>query len=163
MSKYDMCEAMYALTHGVIVPRRRSLLPPLAVVAVGVVMFVANLFIEPTADNANLTSAIVLFAAIFVVVGVVYTMVRRTGRPFHAKDGCFLSKKEYKFFKERKAEVVDLVKRGDFATLRCLPTDGVSAVTVVMYTSPQSNFCAAQVFEYEEMEIHPATELRWQA
>ncbi len=163
MSKYDMCEAMYALTQGVVEPRRRSLLPPLVVATAGVAMFATNLFIEPTADNADLKSAIVLFAAIFVVVGVVYAMVRRAGRPFHTKDGCFLSKKEYKFFKERKAEVVDLVKRGDFATLRSLPTDGVSAVTVVIYTSPQSNFCAAQVFEYEEMEMHPATELRWQA
>ena len=163
MSKYDMCEAMYALTHGMVVSRRRSLLPPLVVTTAGVAMFVINLFIEPTADNSNLKSAIVLFAAIFVGVGVVYAMVRRMGRPFHTKDGCFLSKKEYKFFKERKAEVVDLVKRRDFATLRSLPTDGVSAVTVVMYTSPQSGFCAAQVFEYEEMEIHPATELIWQA
>ena len=163
MSKYDMREAMYALTKGVVVPLRRSMFPPLVIVVVGVAMFAVNVLIESTPDNANLKSALVLFATILVGVGVVYALTRRSGVPYHSKDCCFLSKKEYKFYKERKAEVVDLVKRGDFTTLRCLPTDGVSAVTVVMYTSPKSNFCAVQVFEYEEMEIHPSTELRWQA
>jgi hypothetical protein len=40
-----------------------------------------------------------------------------------------------------------------------LPEDGISAVTVVLYTSPRSGFCAAQVFEYEDMEMLPTSDL----
>ena len=56
-------------------------------------------------------------------------------------------------------EIRDLVKRADFTTLQQLSEDGVSAVTVVLYTSPRSGFCAAQVFEYEDMEILPTSDL----
>ena len=91
--------------------------------------------------------------------GIVYAIVRQSGAPYHVQDRCFLCKKELKFYKERREEVVDLVKRADFTTLQQLPEDGVSAVTVVLYSSPRSGFCAAQVFEYEEMEMHSASDL----
>lgn len=66
---------------------------------------------------------------------------------------------QLKFYKERSSEINDLVKRGDFTTLQALPEDGVSAVTVVLYTSPRSSFTVAQVFEYEEMEMRPTSDL----
>lgn len=160
MSKYDMCEAMYALSHGAVVARRRSMVAPVAIVLMGVALLATNvLVVDGSAENTNLKSAIVLFGAMLVVVGVIYALMRRSGDPFLVADGCFLNKKELKFFKERSSEVRDLVKRGDFTTLHKLQEDGVSAVTVVIYTSPRSGFCAAQVFEYEDMEMRPTSDL----
>lgn len=160
MSKYDMCEAMYALSHGAIVPRRRSMVAPAIIVAAGVALIAINgLLVEGVADRSSLKAAIMLFGVAIVVVGVIFALVRRSGEPFLVADGCFLCKKELKFYKERSSEVRDLVKRGDFTTLRELPEDGVSAVTVVLYTSPRSSFTVAQVFEYQEMEIRPTREI----
>ena len=85
--------------------------------------------------------------------------MRQSGEPYHLQDGCFMAKKELKFYKERNMEIRDLVKRADFTTLQQLQEDGVSAVTVVLYTSARSGFCAAQVFEYEEMEMRPTSDL----
>ena len=160
MAKYDSCEALYDKTEGIIAPRRLSMALPAVVVAVGVAMLVINaLLIEATVSNSNLKSALVLFGAVFIVVGVVYALLRQSGEPYHLQDDCFLVKKELKFYKERNKEIRDLVKRADFTTLQQLSEDGVSAVTVVLYTSPRSGFCAAQVFEYEDMEILPTSDL----
>ena len=160
MSKYDMCEAMYARLEGVVEPRRRSMLALAVVVLVGVAVLAVNILcIENTVDTSNLKSALALLGAVLVIVGIIYAMMRRSGEPYHLQDGCFLCKKELKFYKDRNREVVDLVNRADFTTLHMLPEDGVSAVTVVLYTSPCSDFCAAQVFEYEEMEMRPTSNL----
>lgn len=160
MAKYDMCEAMYSMVSGVVEPRRRSMTAPALIAALGVALLLVNGFlIENAVDNSNLKSAMVLFGTTLLVVGIVYAVVRQSGAPYHVQDRCFLCKKELKFYKERRGEVVDLVKRADFTTLQQLPEDGVSAITVVLYSSPRGGFCAAQVFEYEEMEMHPASDL----
>ncbi|MBR3886441.1 MAG: hypothetical protein IKJ21_02400, partial [Alistipes sp.] len=61
MSKYDMCEAMYAQSHGAIVARRRSMVAPVAIVLMGVALLAINvLAVDGSVENANLKSAIVL-------------------------------------------------------------------------------------------------------
>ena len=163
MSKYDMCEALYALPGGVVVKRRKPIAMPAALLVAGVALLVINSQIEASAEMMNLKSALVLFGAVMAVVGVVILVLRMmggAGAPYHAADGCYLKCKELKFNKEKSAQLRDLVNRGDFTTLRSLPEDGVSAVTVVMYTSPRSGFCAAQVFEYFELELRAVSQLR---
>ena len=163
MSKYDMCEALYALPGGVVVKRRKPIAMPTALLVAGVALLIINSQIEASAEMMNLKSALVLFGAVAAVVGAVILALRMmggTGAPYHAADGCYLKCKELKFNKEKSAQLRDLVNRGDFTTLRSLPEDGVSAVTVVMYTSPRSGFCAAQVFEYFELELRAVSQLR---
>ena len=163
MSKYDMCEALYALPGGVVVKRRKPIAMPAALLVAGVALLIINSQIEASAEMMNLKSALVLFGAVAAVVGAVIMVLRMmggAGAPYHAADGCYLKCKELKFNKEKSAHLRDLVNRGDFTTLRSLPEDGVSAVTVVMYTSPRSGFCAAQVFEYFELELRAVSELK---
>lgn len=163
MSKYDMCEALYALPGGVVVKRRKPIAMPTALLVAGVALLIINSQIEASAEMMNLKSALVLFGAVAAVVGAVILVLRMmggAGAPYHAADGCYLKCKELKFNKEKSAQLRDLVNRGDFTTLRSLPEDGVSAVTVVMYSSPRSGFCAAQVFEYFELELRAVSQLR---
>ena len=163
MSKYDMCEALYALPGGVVVKRRKPIAMPTALLVAGVALLIINSQIEASAEMMNLKSALVLFGAVMAVVGAVILSLRMMGGagvPYHAADGCYLKCKELKFNKEKSAQLRDLVNRGDFTTLRSLPEDGVSAVTVVMYSSPRSGFCAAQVFEYFELELRAVSELK---
>ena len=163
MSKYDMCEALYALPGGVVVKRRKPIAMPAVQLVAGVALLIINSQIEASAEMMNLKSALVLFGAVAAVVGAVIMALRMmggAGAPYHAADGCYLKCKELKFNKEKSAQLRDLVNRGDFTTLRSLPEDGVSAVTVVMYSSPRSGFCAAQVFEYFELELRAVSQLR---
>ena len=163
MSKYDMCEALYALPGGVVVKRRKPIAMPTALLVAGVALLVINSQIEASAEMMNLKSALVLFGAVAAVVGAVILALRvmgGAGAPYHAADGCYLKCKELKFNKEKSAQLRDLVNRGDFTTLRSLPEDGVSAVTAVIYRSPRGSFCAVQLFEYVDLELQPASELK---
>lgn len=162
MSKYDMREAIYSQSEGAIVPRSKSVVWPVVVTMVGVGLLVLNAMIEATVQNGNLKSALLLFGAVFAIAGVVMVVVRLSGAskaPYCVKDGCFLDKKELKFAKEQKNIVVDLLCKGDFATLRSLKQSDVSALTVVEYSSPKSRVVACQAFEYLELELRPVSDL----
>ena len=163
MKNYDMREALYALPNGIIKPRRKPVVVPLLVAIAGLVMLIVNTMIPAEAEYANLKSAVILFGVTFVLVGTIITVLRFKGNqnaPWHIQDACFLKKDELKFVKERSSLVRDLVRKGDFTTLRSLPDDGVSAVTVVIYSSPRSGFCAAQVFEYIDLELQPVDKIK---
>lgn len=163
MSKYDMCEALYALPDGVVVKRRKSVAVPLLLLVAGAAMLVANGFVGGSADNADLKSALVLFGVIMVLSGGITAAVRLFGdggAPYHSGDGCFLRREELKFDKERAAEVADAIRRGDFEALRAIPQGGVSAVTAVLYSSAASGFAACRAFEYVELEMRPVCEMK---
>lgn len=162
MSKYNMCEAMCALSEGVVVMRRRSLLMPFAIIFIGVALFILNSVIEGGSEMNNLKSAIVLFAAVFILVGGALC-VARLGRggmaPWSKKEARFLRKEELKFNKEDKFRVVDLVEQQDFTTLRQLKQADVSALLVVIWATPAGDFETAQVFEYADLELQPVSRL----
>lgn len=162
MSKYDMREAIYSQSEGAIVPRSKSIMWPVVLAAVGVGLLVLNGMIEATVQNGNMKSALLLFGAILAIAGVVMVVIRLSGAsnaPYCAKDGCFLDKKELKFAKEQKNVIIDLLRKGDFATLRALKQSDVSALTVVEYSSPKSRVVACQAFEYFELELRPVSDL----
>lgn len=162
MAKYDMCEAMCALPNNVVTMRRRSLVMPIAVFFVGVACFVVNGFLEGGSEMSNIKSAIVLFGAIFVLVGGAICLMRLGDGGmalWHTGEKCFLKKEELKFRKEDKTQVVDLVKRGDFTTLRSVNAGNVSAIVVMLWSTPSEGFVAAQAFEYIDWEMEPISEL----
>lgn len=162
MAKYDINEALYALPGGVIECRRKSITAPLAILVAGLALIVINSFIDGSLDMANLKSALVLFGAVFAMVGGAMLFARLAGHstaPYHKMDRCFLHREELKFNKEQKSVVMDLLNRKDFSNLRKIPSDGISAVIVVIFTSPKSGFTAAQAFEYIELELRPAGDL----
>ena len=162
MVKYDMNEALCALPDGVVEMRRRPLTMPLAIFFSGVVLFIINSLLEGNTDTANLKSAIVLFGAVFVLVGGAMAIIRLNGgglAPWHSKEGCFLRKEEFKFNKEDKLKVVNLVEQQDFTNLRQLKQANISAILVIMWSTPSGAFTAAQTFEYIELELQPVSKL----
>lgn len=162
MVKYDMCEALCALSKGSIVMRRRSLTMPLVIFFLGVVLFIINSLLEGNTDTANLKSAIVLFGAVFVLIGGSMAVIRLNGKsltPWHTKEMCFLKKEELRFNKDEKIKVVDLVERQDFTTLRQLNQANISAILVIIWSTPSGDFSVAQAFEYVELEFQPVSKL----
>ena len=163
MSKYDMCEALYALPEYHIVKRRKSLFTPVVVLLIGVALIVANSLLAGGEDLDTLSSALILFGGTFVGVGVVLLFARFSDSgfdPYHSMDGCFLKREELKFQKEQRSAVLDLLSKKDFTTLRNLPSDGISALVVIVYSSPKSGFAAAQAYEYVDLELKPVSELK---
>lgn len=162
MAKYDMNEALCALPGGVIEMRRRSLAMPLGIFFLGVVLFVINGMIEGGSDYANIKSAIVLFGATLVLIGGALSVIRLSGggmAPWHTKEMVFLKKEELKFNKEDKLKVVNLVEQQDFTNLRQLKQANISAILVIMWSTPSGAFTAAQTFEYIELELQPVSKL----
>lgn len=158
-----MSEALCALPGGTIECRRKSITVPLVILLAGVACFIINHFALGAMDAPNLKSALVLFGAVFIGVGGAMAFARIAGHstaPYYKKDNCFLRREELKFNKEQKTAVMDLLNKGDFATLRKIPSDGISAFMVVIYSSPKSGLSAAQAFEYVELELRPASELK---
>lgn len=163
MSKYDMREALCALPCGVIVKRRKTVAVPLLLLVAGVAMLVTNGMLSGSADNADLKSALVLFGVALTLVGGIVTAARlfgAGGAPYHIGDGCFLRREEFKFDKERAAEVAEAIRQGDFEALRAIPQSGVSAVTAVLYSSRTSGFAACGAFKYADMEMRPICEMK---
>ena len=153
---------IYAQTEGAIIPRRRSVVMPVMVLVAGVVLLVLTAMIDSTVENGNLRSALMLFGAIFAIAGLVMLVSRLSGAsraPYCVKDGCFLDKKELKFAKEQKNIIIDLLRKGDFTTLRNLKQNDVSALVVTEYSSPKSRVVACQAFEYLELELRPVSDL----
>lgn len=166
MTKYDMCEAMCALPEGAVTMRRRSLVLPMIILFAGVALFVLNGLLDNSPELSNLKSAIVLFGAIFVLLGGAMSLIRlgKGGMaPWHIKEGCFLKKEELKFTKEDKLQVVDLLKRRDFATLRSISNGDISAVVVNIWSTPSGEFIAAQAFEYIDLELQPISDMSHKA
>ena len=164
MQKNDICEAIYTLPDVEILRYRKPLAMPIGLLILGLVFFAANSFVEPSIEMSNLKSTLVLIAIALVLIGGIILLIRISGNdnvPYHAGDKCFLKREELRFAKEKKAYISALVEKADFSTLRALKQDGVSAITVTLYSSPRSGFCAAQAFEYEELERKPICKMTY--
>ena len=162
MSNYKLSEALYALPERIIIKRRKSLFVPIAMLLIGSALLVANSMLHSSADLDTLRSALILFGGCFACVGVVMLFLRFTDSgfdPYHKDDRCFLKREELKFQKEQKTTVLDLLSKQDFTTLRNIPSDGISALIVVLYSSPKGSFVAAQAFEYIDLELTPVSRL----
>lgn len=163
MAKYDMCEAMYALPEGNIIPHKKPATIPLLIFIAGVVLLAVNGWLLSGIDVPDLKSALVLFGATFIMVGGAITCARFAGRstsPYFKNDSCFLLREELKFRKDQKQSVMELFGEGNFINLRQISSDGVSSVMVVVYSSTKSGFTIAQAFEYIDLELQPISELK---
>ena len=164
MSSKNIYEAIYALPDVNISRRRKPLTVPIALLFSGFALFALNAFIESSVEMSNLKSALVLIAAVLLLVGSIVLFVRLNGAsdvPYHDVDGCYLQREELKFNKDKRAYIATLIEKADFASLRLLKQDGVSAVTVVTYSSPMSGFYACQAFEYVELELRPICDMKY--
>jgi len=164
MAKYDMCEALYALPGSVVVPHKKPLAMPLLITILGVSILAVNGWCLKDVDMPDVKSALVLFGAVFAMVGGAILVARLAGSsstlPYHKNDNNYLRHETLKFNKEQKAKVMELINKGDTSALKKLPSDGISALVVEVYSSPKSGYTATQAFEYLDLEWQPVSELK---
>ena len=158
-----MCEALYALPGSVVVPHKKPLAMPLLITVLGATLLAVNGWCLKDVDMPDVKSALVLFGAVFAMVGGAILVARLAGNstlPYHKNDNNYLHHETLKFKKEQKAKVMELINKGDTATLKKLPSDGISALVVEVYSSPKSGYTATQAFEYLDLEWQPVSELK---
>lgn len=163
MAKYDMCDQMYSSLGGKVIAKNKPLTTPLLVLLGGMLLFAINGFLIKNQEFVNLKSALVLFGSALTLVGGTILGMRLFGRstaPYCTKPEGYLKREELKFTKEQKAQVLGLIQKGEFDTLRAMPQSDISTLMVAIYSSHRSPLQVAQAFEYIDLELRPISPLK---
>lgn len=161
MANINIRKDLCSLCGGQITLRRRSVFIPVLMIALGALLFVIDSFITMSQSTDSVKISVMLLASLLVAWGLLWGIARTRGEGsyYHWGDGAFLNRKTLKFNKDKKSELLNLVNSKDFATLQALSEDEVSALVLEIYSSPKSEFCAVQLFEYAEMDFHPVSDV----
>lgn len=153
MNNKDMDKAIYALSGGVIVGRKKGFAMPLSLVIVGVALLVINGFVNNGSDTNNLKSTLVLLGGLVLIIGIVLSCIRifGGGAPYHKGDKCFLEHKRYTFDRSQQSAAVEAVEQCDKRKLDELGESEVASIVVECYYSPKGTYRAMQAFAYEEL------------
>ena len=159
MDKISLCEAMYALPCGVVVRRKKSLFPSIAVMVAGIALVVLYFMMREGWSN-NLASSVILIAGGALLVGLLMLVSRLTdkeGCPALAATGEKLRYVERYFPLERRAEIQRYIDEGALNRLFATPEGQVSGISVAIYHSADRKFAAIQAYEYIGFEYRPIT------
>ena len=162
MDKISLCEAMYALPSGVVVRRKKSLFPSIAVMVAGVALVVLYFMMREGWSN-NLATSVILIAGGALLVGLLMLVSRLTdkeGCPCLAATGETLRYVERYFPLERRAEIKHYIEEGSLKRLFAAPDGEVSGIAVAIYHSADKQFAAMQAYEYIGFEYRPITAVR---
>lgn len=163
MNKNRFCEALYASHGDAVACRRRNIIAPAVILVAGICMLVANSAIDGAGDyKEDLKAVLVLAGSVAVIAGFVFLMVRifGHGEPYHKGVRRFLKSEIVSFDRTDVSRVLEAVSACDYAALMSIPHRSVSAITVLVYSTPGREFVAMQPFEYAELEYRPLCEMK---
>ena len=150
---------MYALQSGAIVRRKKSFLPSVIVLIVGLLMVILYNMIDDQLGK-NLSSSLVLVIGMVVMVGLLMLTTRlcdREGCPALAATGERLRYAEHYFPVERRSEVQRYIDEGSLTRLIASTDNQHSGIGVAIYHSADRAFAAMQAYEYIGYEYRPIT------
>ena len=153
MNRIKFYEALYASCSD-IVARRKSIVLPLLVIALGIALPLISMMIFEGPEFDDLNSSIVLIGIALAVGGGIWLLGRLvgTGEPYHTAKRRFLETKTLSYDRSRRSEVLNAIGSGDINRLLAIPTCEVSALCVMITMLNDKSFAAAQAFEYAELE-----------
>ncbi len=159
MDKNNLCEAMYALPNGIVIRRKKSYIPAISILVIGLLMIVLYFSIEEQLSN-NAASSLMLITGAAVMVGLLMLATRvsdHEGCPALASTGKRLRYAEYYFPVERRSEVQRYIDEGALKRIFAAPDNQTSGIGVALYYSDDKQFAAMQAFEYIGFEYRPIT------
>ena len=153
MNRIKFYEALYASCSD-IVARRKSIVLPLLVIALGIALPLISMIIFEGPEFDDLNSSIVLIGIALAVGGGIWLLGRLvgTGEPYHTAKRRFLETKTLSYDRSRRSEVLNAIGSGDINRLLAIPTCEVSALCVMITILHDKSFASAQAFEYAELE-----------
>ncbi len=147
----DICKALYALPGGVVTPRRRTIVVPAVAAAVGMVLLIANFFIE---DHDGATAMTLISIGILLLLyGVITTIIRLVTKqtsPYDENAACFMRYQERYYDMEHLAKLIKAIEHDDKEAIERLPESNISSLILIMYSSPANMRTAYALYEYKE-------------
>ena len=163
MDKTIFCEALYALPDSIIVKRRKSVVKPVVMVALGALVVVTGYSLPEGVSTANWHSSLLLAGAAISIVGLVLLLGRLfggEGHPCLGEVGEPLKITELSFARRQLRDVMAAIDSGDIDALLAIPESQVAAVTVAVCRTSDSRFVVCQPFEYVELEYRPLRDVK---
>ena len=154
MIRKEICEALYALPDGVVLPRRRSVVCHIVIALVGVAVLLAN-FLFVTNSASTLSMLLVVVGGALVLYGAVVAMMRLASGdkvPYHTVSKSYMQGRERFYSRDNLAELREAVAMHDVARIDKVPTSSVSALTLVECRSKDGALLALALYEYVEYE-----------
>lgn len=154
MKIVDICEALYALPGGVVIPRRRPIVKPMAIAIMGLVLLAINI-VAVAEESDALSMLLVVVGIALVCYGAVVSIVRLCGDdrvPYHHPSRGYMSRTERYYRRDQLFYLEAALARGDRATIDAMPTTNVAMVTLVGYHAADDSLDAYALYEYVDME-----------
>lgn len=157
-----MGEKLCALSNNEIIKRRKPILAPLALAALGAaVLVLTTLYISTELESLKV--GLLLLGWTLVIVGGILASLRyfdSEGAPYDLRTGSYLKPIELYFSREQTQKVLECCRKGDISTLQSLSQSSISAIIVAVYKSSDDRWWACQPYEYIELEYRPIDEMR---
>lgn len=162
MDKNNLSEALYALPGGVVVRRKKSLVVPLVVLALGLGLIVLYYFTQDAMGD-NLASSLTMLAGATTLVGglmLTSALVDHEGKPAIQATGERLRYKEIYFPLEQRAEVQRFIDEGSIKRILASNASQSSGIVVAIYHSADLRLASMQAYEYIGYEYRPITGIK---
>ena len=150
----DVCEALYALPGGVVMPRRRPIVKPMAIAMMGLVLLAINI-VAVAEESDALSMLLIVSGIVLACYGAVVSIVRLWGDDrvlYHCPSCGYMSRTERYYHRDQLFYLEAALARGDRATIDAMPTTNVAMITLVGYHAADDSLDAYALYEYVDME-----------
>lgn len=154
MIETNICEALYALPGGVVVPRRQPIGKPAMAAIVGAVLLVIN-FLAINDKSGALGMMLMVAGITLLLFGIIIIAVRLTSDkrvPYHTPSKRYMCYCERYYDRAQLEMLKKYVASGDRVMIDSLQTGNVAAITLVEYSSADDSLVAYALYEYFEFD-----------
>lgn len=162
MKNVDICEALYALPGGVVEPRRRPIVKPLAIAILGIVLLAIDI-VAVAEESDALSMMLIVSGIVLACYGAVVSIVRLCGDdrvPYHIPSRSYMSRTERYYHRDQLLFIEAALARGDRAAIDAMPTSNVAMITLVGYHAADDSLYAYALYEYVDMEYRIIGDVR---
>ncbi|MBQ8864065.1 MAG: hypothetical protein IJ014_05005 [Rikenellaceae bacterium] len=149
---------IYNIFDGAVVRRRKSIVFPAVLLAVGIV----SLVVGNGASSEDLSFGLMLCGGVLALSGLVTLIVRVAGhqyQPYYTPAGEVMQRREVYFAYENLEYLRSAVASGRHPEACGIPSVDSSNVMLVCYEAPRCGILVCQVLTYVPHEYRPASEI----
>lgn len=162
MNDKHIRKAMYALPDGVVVRRRKPIIPFLLMFVAGFALIIfSDLDGEVLSHNLSL-GILTAGVTLTVISGMVLSLrfPQKRGAPAMSDTGEYLIHKEYNFDRSMRADLLQWIAAGDIEKIISQKPVALQSIVVSMYRTQDNRFAAMQAYEFVELEFKPISEIK---
>ena len=162
MNKKLFYEELYSSCHGIIVPKRRSLLMPVLLLIVSAILFyVQSLPLGINGENSTLSSLCLVISVALGIISLLSFVSRLSGdgSAYHVPSGKFLKENILSFGNSTLSEVQNVLNDRDLDLLKKMNIKAISPLSCMLVSTEDETFAACMLFIYSNLEYKKASGL----